>query len=98
MRKIFNRGRFAERVESGELRCEIKRSKEVFDENLTNWIPGTLSQELRYYDQNNDLVAKTHRYLRPDGTLAASGLEDPKRVVENGVMHLLELPPRVKDV
>jgi hypothetical protein len=97
MRGIFNRGRFAERVRSGELRCEVKRSKEVFDESLTNWIPGTLPQELRYYDQDNNLVAKTHRYLRPDSKLAASGLEDPKRVVEDGVMHIRRLPSQIED-
>jgi hypothetical protein len=96
MREIFNKGKFPEGVSSGELRCEIKRSKEVFDETLTNWIPGTLSQELRYYDQNNNLIAKTHRYLRPDGKLAASGLEDPKRVVEGTVMHILRLPSEPK--
>jgi hypothetical protein len=53
---------------------------------------------LRYYDAANNLVAKTHRYLRPDGKLAASGLEDPKRLVENGVMHILKLPSPPEDV
>jgi hypothetical protein len=55
-------------------------------------MPGTHSQELRYYDEQNNLVAKTHRYLRPDGTLAASGLEDPKRVVEGSILYILRHP------
>jgi hypothetical protein len=92
MRDIFNRGRFAERVASGELTMTIKRSKPCVNSSIRDWTPGTLSQELRYYDKDNNLVAKTHRYLRPDGKLAASGLEDPKRVVEGQTMYILELP------
>ena len=92
LRKIFNDGRFAERGNSGELRVEIKRSREVLTDKIANWIPGTMSQELRYYDQDNVLVAKAHRYLRPDGKLAASGLIDPKRVVKDGVMYICKAP------
>lgn len=92
MRRIFNLGRFQERVAAGELTVVIKRSVPATDSSIRNWAPGTLSQELRYYDKENNLVAKTHRYLRPDGTLAASGLEDPKRVVDGQTMHILKLP------
>src|SRR5579863_3409270 len=52
-------------------------------------LTGTLSQELRYYDRDNNLVAKAHRFLRPDGRLAASGLVDPKRVRRGDVMYIL---------
>ena len=92
MRRIFNRGRFQERAAAGELTVVIKRSVPAIDSTIRNWVPGTLSQELRYYDKDNNLLAKTHRYLRPDGGLAASGLEDPKRVVEGQTMHILKLP------
>jgi hypothetical protein len=37
-------------------------------------------------------MAKAHRYLRPDGKLAASGMVDPKRVVRDGVMYIREEP------
>jgi len=92
MRAIFNRGKFAERTASGEMRRVVKRSKETFNTEIANWVPGTLSQEIRYYDKDDNLVAKTHRYLRPDGKLAASGMEDPKRVVESGTMYILQVP------
>lgn len=92
MRRIFNEGRFPERVAAGELRVVVKRSRPALDSTIRNWAPGTLSQELRYYDADNNLVAKTHRYLRPDGRLAASGLEDPKRVLKGNTMHILKLP------
>jgi hypothetical protein len=90
LRKIFNEDRFAERGESGELRVEVVRSREVLTDKVNNWIAGTLSQELRYYDKStNLLVAKAHRYLRPDGKLAASGMVDPKRVVRDDIMYIL---------
>lgn len=92
MRRIFNEDRFAERGDSGDLRVKITRSKEVLTDKVKDWIPGTLSQELKYYDANNLLVAKAHRYLRPDGKLAASGMIDPKRVVRDGVMYIREEP------
>ena len=90
LRKIFNEERFAERAENGELRLDIKRSKEVLTAKVKDWIPGTHSQELRFYDENNLLVAKAHRYLRPDGKLAASGLIDPKRVLRDDIMYILD--------
>ena len=52
-----------------------------------------MNQELRYYDPvTNVLLAKAHRFLRPDGLLAASGLIDPKRVVRDNIMYILDLP------
>jgi hypothetical protein len=92
LREIFNEGRYVERAEAGELRVEIKRSKPCLNSDTKNWIPGTLTQELRYYDSNNLLVAKAHRFLRPDGLLAASGKVDPKRVVKDNIMYILDLP------
>lgn len=92
MRRIFNENRFAERGEAGDLNVKITRSKEVLTNKFKGWIPGTLSQELRYYDKDGLLVAKAHRYLRPDGKLAASGMIDPKRVVNDNIMYIVELP------
>jgi hypothetical protein len=96
LRRIFNDGRFAERVASGELRRVVVRSRPVPKEKgIRNWIPGTESQEIRYYDREDNLIAKTHCYQRPDNLLAASGTEDPKRVVQDGVMYILQLPDEV---
>jgi hypothetical protein len=92
VRRIFNEDRFAERGDVGELRVRITRSKEVLTAKVKDWIPGTLSQELKYYNEDNILVAKAHRYLRPDGKLAASGMIDPKRVVRDGVMYIRKEP------
>ena len=67
---------------------KVKRSREVETDKIRDWVPGTLSQMLKFYDSNGVVVAKAHRYLRPDGKLAASGMIDPKRVVRDGVMYI----------
>ena len=59
---------------------------------IKNWIPGTQSQELHFLDADNNLVAKAHRFLRPDGKLAASGMVDPKRVFSAGKWYGLASP------
>jgi hypothetical protein len=51
---------------------------------------GTRSQMIEYWESAGDHLVKiaiAHRYVRPDGTIGASGRPDPKRVVVNGVMY-----------
>ena len=79
-----------ERAQAGDLRIEFDRSVACQNQEITGWVPGTLNQMLSYFDKNNLRVAKTHRFLRPDGALAASGMEDPKRVVKDGVMYIYD--------
>ena len=59
---------------------------------IRNWIPGTESQEIHFLDANDNVVAKAHRFLRPDGKLAASGMIDPKRVFSEGKWYALVSP------
>jgi len=54
----------------------------------------TWTQEVFYLDAANQEVARVHQYLRPDGTLGASGLPDPKQLFENGVMYRLRKPAK----
>ena len=35
------------------------------------------------------IIAVVHQYLRQDGTLGAGGLPDPKRLLAEGVLHVL---------
>jgi hypothetical protein len=52
--------------------------------------PGTLSQRVSYWETTGTSlrkVATVHRYLRPDGTLGASGKPDPKRVLHEGKVY-----------
>jgi hypothetical protein len=54
----------------------------------------TWTQEVFYIDANNDEIARVHQYLRPDGTLGASGLPDPKQLVENDIVYRLRKQPK----
>jgi hypothetical protein len=58
---------------------ELNRSKVINKPEIHN-----------YLDRDGNLVCKTHRYLRPDGSLAASGKEDPKRVLRDGAIYILD--------
>jgi hypothetical protein len=58
--------------------------------------PGTLSQLVEYWASSGPglvKVAIVHRYLRSDGSLGASGLPDPKRVLHEGVIYAPRLNP-----
>lgn len=49
---------------------------------------GTRSEEVHYFNrETGEEVARVHRFVRPDGTLAASGLPDPKRAFVNGILY-----------
>lgn len=49
-----------------------------------------MSQRVEYWEADQGALVKVavvHRYLRPDGTLGASGKPDPKRVLHAGVVY-----------
>lgn len=89
MQERFNRGKYWERMKNGEFRPVVleegRPQKEVADKEPL----GTVSQMISYRDSNDDEVVRVHQYLRPDGTIGASGLPDPKRLVEDGVLYRL---------
>jgi len=63
-----------------ELREEIIRSSHLA---APKPFPGpfcTHSEFVRYVDSSGKLIVELHRYLRPDGSLGASGKLDPKRL------------------
>ena len=60
-------------------------SKVISNRHLKNPAPFqgpfcTHSQVIRYYDNNRWLIVEIHQFLKPDGTLGASGEPDPKRL------------------
>lgn len=58
--------------------------------------PGTLSQRVEYWESTGNSLRKVaivHQYLLPDGTLGASGLPDPKRVLHDGVIFAPHIEP-----
>jgi hypothetical protein len=44
---------------------------------------------VKYYSQDGEVLALVHQYLRPDGTIGASGKPDPKRLyLTNEILYL----------
>jgi hypothetical protein len=92
MRCRFNKGRFWERVQAGELNAIVNRSKHPAPPQAGQ-VHCTSSQEVSYHDAANREVARVHQYLRQDNTLGGKGRPDPKRLLEDGVLYRLQSPP-----
>jgi len=88
MCEIFNREQYWERVQSGEFKAVLLEDR--IPAHIEADVPrGTRSQMISYRDVNGDEVARVHQYLKPDGSIGASGKPDPKRLLFNGVLYRL---------
>ena len=87
MRQLFNKIIFP-RVKQGELTPRVEWSNHPSPPKADE--PHcTESQIVDYFDNSGLEVARVHQFLRPDGTLGASGKPDPKRIVVDGVTYRL---------
>lgn len=92
LRKMFNDGRYYERVLAGELLGVLGDDRHPSAPKAGEPVC-TRSQIIHYYDvQNRTKVAIVHQYLRRDGTLGAGGRPDPKRIRDGDTIYSLELP------
>lgn len=89
LRRLFNLGRYWERVQNGERYSVVLRERHPAPRE-SGQPPCTLSQILSYRDQTGNEVARVHQYKRPDGTLGGSGRPDPKRLVHDGILYRLQ--------
>ena len=83
LQTMFNELGFYERVQAGELR------ERVFKHHVTqpDWSPEPLYRQMaRYYD-GDTLVAVVNQWQRFNGTLAASGRPDPKKIFVDGKVY-----------
>src|SRR5690349_2632573 len=84
MCQLFNEGKYWERLQSGEFTAKMlddrHQSLMKADEPYC-----TQSQSIAYLDSNGMDVVRIHQYLRPDNTLGAGGLPDPKRLYQDGI-------------
>jgi hypothetical protein len=87
LRLRFNNGRYAELVAYGVLREQVIRNGHPAPERSGQPFC-TRSQMIDYVDANNQVVAKVHQYVRPDGTLGGSGRPDPKALREEGTFYI----------
>ena len=88
LRRIFNEGRYHERLQSGEFHSTIVN--EVRRKHGDHRVRNTRSQVVDYRDKHWQRVARVHQYRRKDGLLGASGRPDPKMVFHDGVLYALE--------
>jgi len=88
MRQLFNDGRYWDKLKSGELTALVLQSR--VSKSLPYETVEILSQIVSYRDSSGQEVARVHQYLRPDGTIAASGKPDPKRLLQEGILYRLE--------
>ena len=79
LRQLFNHFNYWDRAANGEYhKVVIGRHTP----NSKSEPPGTESQMISIRDANDFEVARIHAYVRPDGTLGASGKPDPKAVYD----------------
>lgn len=89
LRRMFNEGRYVEREQEGELVAFTKGDRHP-SPPLAFEPFCTISQIVHYYTRSLEKVAIAHRYLRPDGTIGASGRTDPKAVMVDDVTYILD--------
>lgn len=88
LRKSFNDGRYLDLIAYGVL--SEKPIREGPPSASANQPPGTKSQVIAYLSQGGKQVAVVHQYLRPDGTLGGSGKPDPKKLLHENVLYILD--------
>jgi hypothetical protein len=86
LRRIFREASIQQRIDSCELKLKILYNVHL-DPPLPDEPPCVHSQRRAYLDTDSKKVTEVHCYERPNGTLAASGLLDPKEVVHDGVLY-----------
>jgi len=89
---MFNDGQYYERLQAGELLGLVADDRHPSAPKARE-PTCTRSQIVHYYDvRRRTKVAIVHQYVRPDGSLGASGRPDPKRIIDDGTIYTLELP------
>jgi hypothetical protein len=90
LRQLFNDNGILEKAASGEL--TVKDVKDGHPSPPAAKEPiCTQSQLLAYLTLDGKKVAEAHQYLRPDGTVGASGRPDPKEVFHDGTLYYLDV-------
>ena len=85
LRALFNE-HIGANLEHGTYHREARSSRPA---SLSSEPPGTLSVMFNILDENYQRVALVHCYLRPDGTIGATGKYDPKQLLLNGILYHL---------
>src|SRR5260370_37157932 len=89
LHKIFNKTGYWNKYQSGQLQSILRKSKHP-SSPLANEPICTQSQYITYVNESGEKIAGVHQYLRPDGTMGLSGKRDPKEVLIEGVLYIIE--------
>ena len=93
MQKMFNEGGYWEKAKSGEFTMVTLEHRHPAL-TAANEPHCTYSQMISYRDASGNEAARVHQYLRPDGTVGASGKPDPKRLYSDGCLYRLQKKPK----
>jgi hypothetical protein len=89
LRKLFNNSGYWEQCQTGQLQVVRRKSKHPASP-LAQEPVCTRSQYIVYINEQGEEIAGVHQYLRPDGTIGLSGRPDPKKVLIDGILYVLE--------
>jgi hypothetical protein len=85
---MFNDHDFYGRLQRGQLTARLVREHQLTD-GRPGLPTGTRSQIIAYDEKPGVMVALVHQYLLANGSLGASGLPDPKRLILNGLLYIV---------
>lgn len=83
---MFNAGCYWQLARRGELSEQLLRNGHPSPERSGEPFC-TRSQIIAYFDAEGNQLAIVHQYLRPDGTIGASGKPDPKRLRQGDTIY-----------
>jgi hypothetical protein len=75
LRKIFNEGRYWERVHEGTLKAEIIH--EGTPDAASEQPPGTVTRTYEIQDLDGNALARAHAFIQPGWIIGGSGKVDP---------------------
>src|SRR5262249_18857036 len=87
LRQKFRELDFLGRLQRGELTERLIKDRQP-NPPPPGMPSGTRSQIIAYLDAGRQ-VAIVHRYLLPNGQIGGSGLPDPKRLLIEGLLHIV---------
>jgi hypothetical protein len=85
LRRLFTAGDYLNRAIAGEFDCCLTAWGRATSKDEPE---GTRSMMVSYVDVRHHRIFLVHLYLRPDGSIGASGRPDPKWLFENEVVYL----------
>lgn len=90
IRQLYQRSGYRGRIKAGELTWKHTYDKHRYPP--LSFLPDcTHSRRTAFFDVDGEKLVEFHYYLKPDGTLGASGKPDPKELMYNGVLYIADI-------